>query len=74
MFFLDDVMMSPFKGFMFIAREVAKAVEQQAEQDRADLMSQLSLLHAKLENGEINEDEFDEQEAEILDRLEQFNS
>lgn len=72
MFFLDDVVMSPFKGFMFIAREVAKAVEQQAEQDRADLMSQLSVLHAKLEKGEIDEDEFDQQEAEILDRLEQF--
>lgn len=72
MFFLDDIVMSPFKGFLFIAREVAKAVDQQAEQDRADLMSQLSILHARLEKNEIEEDEFDRLEAEILDRLEQF--
>ena len=39
MFFVDDLVMSPFKGFLFIAREVAKAVEQQAEQDRAEVMS-----------------------------------
>jgi hypothetical protein len=72
MFFVDDLVMSPFKGFLFIAKEVAKAVEQQKEQDRADVMSQLSGLHAKLESGEIDEDEFDSLESELLDRLEQF--
>jgi len=72
MFFVDDLIMSPFKGFLFIAREVAKAVEQEAEQERTEVMSQLALLHSKVEKGEITDDEFDELETELLDRLEQL--
>ncbi len=65
--------MSPFKGFLFIAKEVAKAVEQQAEKDRADTMQSLSQLHARLERGEISEDEFDELETQLLERLESLD-
>ena len=72
MFFVDDLVMSPFKGFLFIAREVAKAVEQQTEQERAEVMSQLSLLHSRVEKGEITDEEFDELETELLDKLEQL--
>lgn len=70
MFFIDDVLMSPFKGFLFIAKEVAKAVDQARENDRANAMKELSMLHARLEAGEITEDEFDERESELLDLLE----
>jgi uncharacterized membrane protein len=69
MFIIDDILMSPFKGLMFIAKEVAKAAEQQAESDRANAMAQLSALHLQLEQGEITEEEFDEREAELLDIL-----
>jgi len=72
MFFVDDLVMSPFKGFLFIAREVAKAVEQEAEQERTEVMSQLALLHSRVEKKEITDDEFDELESELLDRLEQL--
>jgi hypothetical protein len=70
MFYLDDLVMSPFKGFMFIVKEIAKAVEQERESQRNNTMAELSALHAKLEAGEIDEDTFDELEAELLDRLE----
>jgi uncharacterized membrane protein len=70
MFYIDDLLMSPFKGFLFIAKEVAKAVDQEKEDQRANNMAQLSALHAMLEAGEITEDEFDEREAELLDLLE----
>lgn len=73
MFFVDDLVMSPFKGFLFLAREVAKAVEQEAEQERAEVMSQLSLLHSRIEKGEITDDEFEEMETQLLDRLEQLD-
>jgi len=72
MFFVDDLVMSPFKGFLFIAREVAKAVEQEAEQERTEVMSQLAQLHSRVEKKEITDDEFDELETELLDRLEQL--
>ncbi len=70
MFFLDDIVMSPFKGFLFIAKEVAKAVDQAREDDRAGAMKELSMLHQRLEAGEITEDEFDQRESELLDLLE----
>ncbi|MCU0714610.1 MAG: gas vesicle protein GvpG [Pirellula sp.] len=72
MFIIDDALMSPFKGFLFIAKEVQKACEQQLENDRAQLMGQLTALHKMLEQGEISEDEFDERESELLEKLEKF--
>ncbi|XZE34428.1 gas vesicle protein GvpG [Pirellulaceae bacterium SH501] len=72
MFIIDDALMSPFKGFLFIAKEVQKACEQQLESDRAQLMGQLTALHKMLEQGEISEDDFDEKEAELLEKLEKF--
>ena len=65
MFFVDDVLMSPFKGFLFIAKEVAKAVEQQKEQDRNHLMAELTALHHRLERGDISEEEFEEREIQL---------
>lgn len=70
MFYIDDLMMSPFKGFLFIAKEVAKAVEKEKENQRASNMAQLSALHAQLEAGEISEEEFEEEEVRLLDLLE----
>ncbi|MCC6511089.1 MAG: gas vesicle protein GvpG [Pirellulaceae bacterium] len=70
MFFFDDVVMSPFKGFLFIAKEVAKAVDQAKEAERASAMTELSQLHLRLEQGEISEEEFDQRETELLDLLE----
>lgn len=70
MFFIDDVMLSPFKGFLFIAKEVAKAVDQARESERDQAMQELASLHKRLEAGEITEDEFDARESELLDLLE----
>ncbi len=74
MFIFDDLAKSPFKGFMFIVREVANAAQQEIAQQRADLMAQLSSLHLQLENGEIDEDDFDELEQQLLDRLEELDA
>ena len=73
MFLIDDVMMSPFKGFMFLAREVANAVEQEQENRRDSLMTELTELHRLFEKGDISDEDFDAREAAILDLLDQFN-
>lgn len=72
MFILDDIAKSPFKGMMFLAREVAKAAEQEKEEQRLTLMDQLTELHRQFEAGTLDEDAFDEQEQAILDLLESF--
>lgn len=74
MFFVDDVLMSPFKEFMFLAREVANAVDKEKENQKLNLMTDLTALHKMLESGEISDDDFDDREAEILDLLERFES
>lgn len=73
MFFIDDIVMSPFKGFMFLAKEVANAVEQEKESRRDSLMNELTELHRLFEKGELSDDDFDAREASILDLLDQFN-
>jgi hypothetical protein len=70
MFLFDDIALSPFKGVMFLAKEIAKAAEQEMEQNRANLMAELSALHLQLEKGEITEEAFDEREQWLLDQLE----
>jgi hypothetical protein len=74
MFILDNLVKSPFNGFMFIAREVANAVQKEQENKKLNLMSELTELHMRLEKGEIDDNEFDEQEAFILDQLESLES
>lgn len=74
MFILDDLGKAPFKGFMFIVREVANAAQQERTQRRADLMSELSELHLKLENGDLDEDEFDDLEQVLLDQLDAMDA
>ena len=73
MFILDDMAKAPFKGFMFIVREVANATQQEIARQRSDVMAKLSQLHLQLENGDVDEDEFDDREKELLDRLEEID-
>lgn len=69
MFIIDDIILAPAKGFMWIVRELAKAAEQEQASERDGLMRQLQSLHMKLETGAVTQDEFDELEQSILDRL-----
>lgn len=66
---LGTVLLSPAKGLWWILRELHNAVEAEQEAEGDRLTQQLTTLHMRLEMGEITEDEFDEAEAEILDRL-----
>ena len=73
MFVLDDLVKAPFEGFMFLAREVANAVQKEQEGERANLMSELTALHRQLEEGLIGDEEFDQRESVLLDQLEAFD-
>ena len=58
---------------MFLAKEVQKAAEQEREEQRGQLMEELTQLHRLLELEEIAEEEFDAREANILDLLEKLS-
>jgi hypothetical protein len=70
MFFLDDILLSPIKGLAAVCRKVEEAAHQELENREKAAMSALSQLHRLLETGQIDEKEFDMQEAKLLDQIE----
>ena len=70
MFLFDDILLSPVKGFLFIAERVRDAAVESQEAEAGAITKELSSLYTKLESGEITEEEFDEIEERLLDRLE----
>lgn len=68
-FIIDDILLSPVKGFMWLVRELHNAAEQQQASDREALMRELQSLHMRLEAGDLDEAEFEQREAELLDAI-----
>ncbi len=73
MLLLDDLLMLPFRGLLFVARKVHEAVEEERAAEPARITAQLTELHRRLESGNIDEREFDRQEQVLLDRLERLS-
>ena len=65
MLFLDDLLLSPITGFKFILRTLARAAEEEYTDD-APIKERLLELQTLLDEGSISEEEYVEQEREIL--------
>ncbi|MEH0021881.1 MAG: gas vesicle protein GvpG [Desulfobacter sp.] len=72
MIILDDIILSPFKGIYWLVRQINTAVEEEQALDAENITRELSELYMMLETGRITEAEFDEQEARLLDRLDEI--
>lgn len=57
------------KGLKFVFRSVHEAVETELENEKRSIRDRLNELYLMLERGEIDEDTFDDEEEELLDRL-----
>lgn len=68
MLFLTDLLFAPISGFKFILNTLAKVAEEQYTDD-APIKERLLHLQVRLDEGEITEDEYVEQEAIILQQL-----
>ncbi|MFF3328117.1 gas vesicle protein GvpG [Streptomyces sp. NPDC002888] len=69
---ISEVLLLPFapvRGSAWAIRQVLNEAER-IYYDPATVRAELSRLEERLEAGEIDEDEFDRQEDELLDRLE----
>jgi hypothetical protein len=73
MFLIDNLLMAPVNGLLFVFREVAKAADEARAGDERALMADLAVLHRSLDAGELTEDAFDAQEAKLLERLDQLH-
>ena len=69
MFLVDDILLCPFKGLLWIFRELHRAVDQEYTHERDRLSDQLSKAYMMLETGQLAEGEFASLERQILDRL-----
>ena len=70
MFLLDDILLAPMKGLAAVCRKVEEAARQDLENQEKGAMSALGELHRRLEMGQIDEKDFDLEEARLLDQIE----
>ena len=71
MFLIDDVLLSPAKGLFYICKQIHKAAEEEFLNEE-NISAELSELYMMVETGKITEEEFNNREAELLNRLEQI--
>jgi cytochrome c-type biogenesis protein CcmH/NrfG len=70
---IDDLLLSPISGFQFILRTLARAAEEEYTDD-APIKDRLLELQTELEEGSISEEEYVEQEREVLTRLREIQN
>lgn len=68
MLLIDDLLLMPISGFRFIMRTLAKVAEEQYTDD-APVKQRLLELQLALDSGDISEDEYVREEAEIIRQL-----
>jgi hypothetical protein len=69
---IDDLLMAPVRGLLFVLRELAKAADEEQAGDKRAVMAELAALHRSLDSGQLTEDAFDVQEANLLERLDRL--
>jgi len=74
MFLVDDLLLFPVKGILWVFREIRDAAEQERAGEGESITTALSELYMQLETGRITEAEFDAQEKVLLDRLDRWQA
>jgi len=69
MLVVDNILMAPASGLMFILKQILHAAEQDQANEADNLRAELGELYMMLETHQITEEEFTAREATLLDRL-----
>jgi hypothetical protein len=69
MLLIDDILLAPLKGVLFIAEKINEVIEKEMS-DEGSLKERLMELQLKFEMDEIDEEEYDRREDELLNLLE----
>ncbi|MBU0486205.1 MAG: gas vesicle protein GvpG [Proteobacteria bacterium] len=69
MFLLDDILLAPVHGVIWLGGKLNEVIQHE-ENDEGKLKENLLELQAKLDLGEIGEDEYRRQETALLEHLE----
>ena len=74
MFLIDDILLAPAKGVLWVFQEIHDAAQQELAGESETITAALSELYMRLETGQITEVEFDAQETMLLDRLDRLQA
>ena len=69
-FFIDDILLAPIKGIVWIAEKVRDMALEELEDTPEKLQRELLDLQMALEAEQISEAEYKKKEGEILKRME----
>ncbi|ETR68042.1 MAG: gas vesicle protein GvpG [Candidatus Magnetoglobus multicellularis str. Araruama] len=70
MILIDDILLSPFKSLLWIAQKLQESAQVEFANEKEEITQQLSELYMMLDTEQITQEEFDEKEEKLLDRLE----
>ena len=73
MFIIDDILLAPLKGIIFIGEKINEVIEKEMS-DEGAIKERLMALQLKFEMDEIDEEEYDEREDELLKLLENIRA
>ena len=68
MFLVDDILLAPLKGIIWLGKKVNEIAESQLY-DTGRIKEELVALQLQFELDQISEQEYNEREKELLDRL-----
>lgn len=74
MFLLDDILLSPVNGFVWLCRQIESAALKEFEVTPEQISEELSLLYMMLETEQITLEEFEARETELLDLLDDLQA
>ena len=68
MFLIDDILLAPLKGVIWLGKKINEVVEREVS-DEGRIKEKLMELQLRFELDEISEEEYKKQEKELLERL-----
>ena len=69
MFIIDDILLAPVKGVVYIAKKIHELAEEELVDSEEKLKRELLDLQMLFETDQINEEEYQKGENDILERL-----
>jgi len=73
MFLIDDILLAPLKGIIFLGKKINEVIEKETS-DEGAIKERLMALQLKFEMDEIDEEEYDKREDELLKLLENIRA
>lgn len=69
MFIIDDILLFPIKGFLYIFKEIEKVAKGEMEDTSEKLKKELLEAQTLFETDKISEEEYSKREKNVLERL-----